>query len=109
MELFEGQKNILDRAIRYYGRQHQMTKALEELAELSVEVAKHKSGEDNMEALASEMADVYIMLAQIQTIAEITDNTLSDYIAFKMGRLLGRMDADIVTAEDLGIFDDDAL
>lgn len=98
----EQRKEIYDRAISYYSRGVQLTKAIEELGELIVEIAKFKGfvppynnggflvAKDA--PIIGEMADVIIMLEQMQMILGITDEDLNSMIAYKLGRLVGRME-----------------
>lgn len=68
------QKAVLKRAIDHYGIDHQLTKTVEELSELTKEICKLKiagkdfNGADLIRArqnLLEEKADVYIMLMQL--------------------------------------------
>lgn len=51
----------------------------------------------------SEIADVYIMLTQLRMVVGVTDEDVENHVAFKLGRLAGRMDAerDFETVDDL--------
>lgn len=98
----EQREEIYDRAISYYGRGIQLTKAIEELSELITEIARFKGfvpPYNNSGFLISkdapiigEMADVIIMLEQMQMILGVTDEDLNSMIAYKLGRLVGRME-----------------
>ena len=54
--------------IAHYGYEHQKMKAVEELGELSRALARDLQYEGDRDNIAEEMADVYIMLAQLQLI-----------------------------------------
>lgn len=54
--------------IAHYGYEHQKKKAVEELGELSRALARDLQYEGDRDNIAEEMADVYIMLAQLQLI-----------------------------------------
>ena len=56
----------LKKAIIHYGREQQLNIAIEEMSELTKEICKWKRGVDNRDAIIEEMADVYIMLWQMQ-------------------------------------------
>ena len=56
---------LLD-AIMTFGERAQMVVALEELAELQKEITKQLRGEGNLDHLSEEMADVQIMLDQLE-------------------------------------------
>lgn len=59
------EEEILQEALFYFGINHQSTKAIEEMSELTKELCKHKDCADNMEEIAEEIADVYITLDQL--------------------------------------------
>lgn len=57
--------------ILHYGKPHQITKSIEELNELSTALARYLGGnhsEDTLDNIAEEIADVKIMLGQLQII-----------------------------------------
>ena len=54
--------------IAHYGYAHQKEKAIEELGELARALARDLQGEGDRANIAEEMADVYIMLSQLQLI-----------------------------------------
>lgn len=91
------QEAILKRALDYYGADNQLTKAVEEMAELTKEICKLKiagqnfNGADLIRAkqhILEEKADVYIMLMQL----DLYFGESLAYIDAKIARLEGRMD-----------------
>lgn len=88
----ENREAIYCRAIARYGAERQIIKAIEEIGELLEEIARYKGGAANRWELMDEMADVTIMLEQMRLIAEIDPAELEDRIAYKLGRLVGRME-----------------
>lgn len=52
----------------HYGSKNQMHKAIEECAELIEAIAKYMAGEDSMDHVCEEVADVLIMAEQMRTI-----------------------------------------
>lgn len=91
------QEAVLKRALAHYGTDNQLTKAVEEMAELTKEICKLKiagqnfNGADLIQArqnLLEEKADVYIMLMQLDLYFE---ESLA-YIDAKIARLKERMD-----------------
>lgn len=88
----EDREAICGMAIAHYGPERQIIKAIEEIGELLEEVARYKGGAANRWELMDEMADVTIMLNQMQIIAEIDPVDLEDRISYKLGRLVGRME-----------------
>lgn len=59
---------ILEGAIKKFGIRPQVIVAIEELAELQKELTKRLRGKGKVEALHEEMADVSIMLNQLELI-----------------------------------------
>ena len=56
---------ILKDALYHFGYNHQQTKCIEEMSELTKELCKQKDGADNIDHIAEELADVYITLDQM--------------------------------------------
>ena len=52
-------------AVNHFGYQSQSMMAIEELAELSIEMCKYFQGDNNVIQIAEEIADVQIMLEQL--------------------------------------------
>ncbi len=81
---------LLRSAIRTFGEDMQMTVAIEEMSELIKEICKRKRGADNLDALTEEIADVRIMLEQLEMILKNktdVDLTMED----KLDRLARRI------------------
>ena len=57
-------RTILDAAIRHFGARHQISKAIEEMAELIRALARY----DDRDNIAEEMADVRILMDQLEMI-----------------------------------------
>ena len=81
----------LKRAIETYGKDMQLTVAIEELSELIKEICKNKRGADNRENIIEEIADCQIMLSQIQIIFDIGANEIADKVIEKLERLEKRL------------------
>lgn len=60
--------NTLEQAIEHYGPDMQINVAIEELSELIKELCKFKRGQGNQVNLAEEMADVKIILKELEII-----------------------------------------
>lgn len=88
----EDREAIYCRAIAHYGAERQSIKVIEEIGELLEEIARYEGGAANQWELMDEIADVTIMLEQMRLIAEIGSVELEDRIAYKLGRLVGRME-----------------
>lgn len=67
---------MLIKAIQTYGREHQISKAIEEMAELTNELAKSIDKRTTTERVIDEIADVRIMIGQLEYMygAERVDN-----------------------------------
>ena len=83
--------SILKKAIETYGKDMQLTVAVEEFSELIKEICKNKRGRDNIDCIIEEMADCYIMLRQLEIIFEIPDNDITTKIIEKIERLQKRL------------------
>jgi hypothetical protein len=73
-------------ALDVFGRDHQLTVALEELSEVQKEICKVLRGEGNLLALAEEIADATIMLEQVRQIFDINDEVCG-VMDYKVARL----------------------
>lgn len=87
-------ENIYRKAIETYGAYGQTVVAVEELSELQKELCKAiRNGlEPDKEHLAEEMADVYIMLEQMEMLYDVQDIAL--WKASKIERLKNRLAED---------------
>lgn len=85
-------------AINHWGKEAQMDMALEELDELSLAILHHRRGKVGIPEIVDEMADVYIMLGQLEIILGtehgdqyLLTESLNDRISFKLNRLAERL------------------
>ena len=81
----------LERAIETYGKDMQLTVAVEELSELVKEICKNKRGTDNYDNIVEEIADCYIMLDQLILIFGIRSVEIKRVIDEKLARLEERL------------------
>lgn len=79
--------NILNKAIEKYGEDLQLDVAIEEMAELTKEIVKHKRGKGDINRTAEELADVYIMLKQLIIIFDIPHDSINKMVDKKIERL----------------------
>ena len=86
-------REILTKTIKHYGPGNQIFKAIEELGELIQALAKY----DNPENIAEEMADVRIMLDQLEIM-------LDNHEAVRIWELrkLRRLDKLVHAADEVG-------
>lgn len=95
MRFLISQKEQLQEIINHYGADHQKDKLFEEMAELQKEVCKEKDGKGDIQHVAEELADVNIMLQQMQLIYGITDEQIEQVVQEKIERTL-----DVIEGED---------
>lgn len=77
--------------IAHYGYKHQKAKTIEELSELEKELVRDINGQGDREHIAEEMADVYIMLAQLMLIYGNRPE-VARVVGEKIGRTLERVE-----------------
>lgn len=77
----------LKKAIDTFGKDMQLTVAVEEFSELTKEICKHKRGADNLPHIIEEMADCYIMLEQMKMIFSLDDSVIVGAVKKKIERL----------------------
>ena len=82
----------LKKAIETYGTDMQLTVAVEEFAELTKEICKHKRGANNLLSIVEEMADCYIMLEELQIIFDLDGRIIEEEIIRKVDRLKQRLE-----------------
>ena len=82
----------IEKAIATYGVDMQLTVAVEEFSELIKEICKLKRGNNNIEGIAEEMADCYIMLKQLEIIFDIDTGDIRHIINNKIDRLEKRLE-----------------
>ncbi len=74
-------KNVLEK----FGHRNQITKSIEELSELAVQLAKRLNGLETKD-IEGEIADVHIMLEQLKFLFPMWDGRLVDKL-FKLDKL----------------------
>ena len=76
---------------KYYGFRNQGLKLAEEAAELSSAMCKLLSGEGGRNAVIEEMADVTVMMEQMQYLMHIDKSEIIDVMNNKINRQLNKM------------------
>ena len=89
--------------IDHYGHKSQKMMLLEEMAELQKEICKEFRGELNKEAITEEVADVLIMLEQVQMMYDISDIKLLEITSEKLVRQLRRIVDEKVELSDTSV------
>ena len=93
--------SILRAAVEYYGADAQQKMLLEEMSELQKEICKHWRGQDNVQKIAEEIADVLIVIDQMLIIFDCSA-MMQSYRAGKIERLRERMiEAWVEQAEEM--------
>ena len=90
---YESRKTVYDAAIEHWGADAQALKAIEELAEVIVEIAKWWNNIGDIEHMAEETADATIMLEQLRLMYDINEKVCT-YMDEKIDRLQKRIEAD---------------
>ena len=85
--------DIYRRAVNYFGATKQKLKAIEEMAELIVELVKDLLGDGNPAKVIEELADVENMTVQLRIIYD-EDGMVDYWKQAKMNRLAHRMEGD---------------
>lgn len=82
--------DVIVKAIETFGKDNQCKIAIEEMSELTKELCKNFRGRPNIESIAEEIADVKIMLMQLELIFDCTDEVLK-WQDYKLCRLEDRI------------------
>lgn len=83
---------IMKSAIQKNGKAMQTVVAIEEMSELQKELTKYIRGMGNRENLKEEVADVLIMITQIQLMYALPDDEVERIMRLKLNRLKERME-----------------
>lgn len=81
---------LLHHAIKVYGEESQILMVFEEMSELQKEICKRARGKDNAVLIAEEIADVRIMLDQLEIICDL-DGLIDCVEDAKLKRLAERL------------------
>lgn len=82
---------VLKKATEIYGRDSQSLMAIEEMSELTKALSKFKRGEDDVDPIAEEIADVEIMLEQLKELYDCRD-AVERWKDYKIKRLEARLE-----------------
>lgn len=103
MTYTSGQRSIMAEIIGYYGHESQKMMLLEEMAELQKEICKDMRGKPNQNAITEEVADVLIMLEQIQMMYHISETRLHAITNEKLHRQLRRIEDEKMELSDASV------
>ena len=87
---------LMKEVIKHYGKEIQTFVAIEEMSELMKELSKDMRGEQNRDQIIEELADVYIMLDQIQIMHDIDLNDVFKVMNKKCDRIRERIEHESV-------------
>lgn len=90
-EIIDKNKEVYKRALSIYGEKNQVVMMFEEMSELQKALTKHLRGTTDKRAITNEIADVGIMLEQMELLFNI-ENDVSERKQFKVERLMARLD-----------------
>lgn len=82
----------IEKIVEHFGIRNQKTKAVEELSELTLAVMHDINGKTNRENVVEEVADVYIMLKQLEEIYHIQPVELQKQVTYKVDRTMQRVE-----------------
>lgn len=82
---------ICQAALETFGKELQVTMAIEEMSELTKALCKNGRGQENTTHIAEEIADVEIMLQQMVMLFDCK-GTVDKYRQYKLERLAGRIE-----------------
>ena len=85
---------FIEKIISKYGRMAQMTHAIQELSELSIEITKAQLGRKNRTELIGEIADVELMIKQLKYMFNIYDIEIENVMQYKINRTVRRCKLD---------------
>ena len=84
-------ENKIHEILKAYTKEQQTIKAIEELGELQVELARILNNQGNVSNMFTELADVFIMITQIIVLYDVDTEQLDKEIAFKLDRQIKRI------------------
>lgn len=88
---YAGRREVYESAIDTYGTECQIWKAVEEMSELTKELAKRQCcNADNLDAMVDEIADVTIMMEQLRLMFGV-NKAVQERMDYKIRRLARRV------------------
>ena len=82
---------ICQAALETFGKELQVTVAIEEMSELTKELCKNSRGQEDTTHIAEEIADVEIMLQQMKMLFDCVGQ-VETFRRYKLERLAGRIE-----------------
>lgn len=85
-------EQLYKKAIEKWGKELQITLAIEEMSELQKELCKYLRGDRNRSAILEEITDVEIMIEQIKIILNVDELNIKELKEYKINRLKKRIE-----------------
>ena len=83
---------LADGIREYYGVAHQLNKLVEEMSELTREIMKYNNdGKDNVDSMLSEMADVNVLMMQLEIALDTGAYSIDERMIDKIDREVKRI------------------
>lgn len=84
--------NVILEAVKTFGKDSQCKMAIEEMSELTKEICKSFRGKKDTDHIAEEIADVKIMLMQLEVMFDCTDDVIKwqDYKLRRLKQMIER-------------------
>ncbi|MCL2015355.1 MAG: hypothetical protein FWG68_03800 [Defluviitaleaceae bacterium] len=84
---------LMQQALKKWGKNSQVMMALEEMSELSKELLKNiNRNSDNRQEILEEISDVWLLLEQMKIVYDISEQELADSMAGKLGKLRAELE-----------------
>lgn len=87
-------ESVIEKAIEKWGKEVQTIVAMEECAELIKECSKMLRGQENIDHLIEEIADVMICIEGLEVMYNIDNGDVLTEIVYKLERLEKRLEND---------------
>lgn len=94
----EEKKGVLEAIVAHYSADSRTDLAVEEMAELTKALLKHRRAAGEPErtlalmSVCEEMADVLIMIEQLKLVLHLNDDLIADWVDKKLARQMERME-----------------
>lgn len=91
IEILNDNNELLVDCINHWGKDMQLNIVIEEMAELTKEICKHKRGGCDLFYVMEEAVDVLIMINQLYIIADFYPTVFKDLLVTKLDRISNRL------------------
>ena len=91
IETLNSYNQLLLDCLDHWGEDMQLNIVIEEMAELTKEICKHKRGDNNYHAVMEETVDVLIMINQLYITAKFPSEEFNTLLIHKLKRISKRL------------------